>query len=118
MVRYISEWRAEPLQEEEIESYEVFSYPSEIVTFPFKGTWKIPKPKLQEGLTIQKLFLSHDPVKLMRDTTTCTVISSTDGTALHIGANSPEEIYEARQKLENILKYYVSSLKFLLMTAN
>ncbi|KAK6081739.1 hypothetical protein SCUP234_04514 [Seiridium cupressi] len=106
LVRYISEWRLVPLQEAERHSYEVFSFPRDIVDFPFRGAWKVPEDDVREGLTIRKLFLGHDPVKSMTNSTGCLVTSGTDGRTLYFGANSSEQISQAKRKMANILKYH------------
>lgn len=107
MVRSISEWRAEVLQEAELKQYEVFSYPSKIASSKYQGTWTVPKDKARPNLRIQSLFLSCDPTKLLSETTGCTVAEGINGLSLHFGACSAEQIIQAKRKMDNIMKYYV-----------
>lgn len=91
----------------ELSQYETFSYPNELAGFDFKATWKVPKDEAREGVTIQTLFLSHDPVQLLTGTIDCAVVIGTDGLTLHFGATSAEDITQVKNKMRNILKYYV-----------
>jgi hypothetical protein len=111
MVCYITEWRATPPQAAELQKYETFSYPGVIIPFPFKDTWKLPSTKLRDGLSIHKLLRGQDLIKLMPSETHCAVRATGDGRTLYFGANSSEEIFQAKKKMDNILRYYVSILK-------
>lgn len=115
-IRHISEWRLAHIDEKEQEAYEVFSYPQAIMAMPFRGTWRVPQEAVERFVTIRKLFVTLDPVATLATSTHCTVAKGSDGVSLHFGAKSEDDIKEAKKKMDNLMKYYVSILQTRWMT--
>ncbi|KAI4598362.1 hypothetical protein KJ359_002771 [Pestalotiopsis sp. 9143b] len=106
IISHASRRSAAPLSKEEHHKFEVFSYPTQILPYPFRGVWKMPSNRAEEGLDIHQLLLKHDSASLLIDCNTATVVQGGDGLTLHFGANSAHEISEAKKKMDKLLQYH------------
>jgi hypothetical protein len=103
------DWQLMSKTDEVRQMYETVSWPQELAGSSFRETWQLPVESGSSDLTVQDLFGSNDPIDMLQKTTGCVVTKSIDGRAVHLGADTEDNVRLAAKKLDTLLKYYVSS---------
>ncbi|KAI1821926.1 hypothetical protein F4861DRAFT_532587 [Xylaria intraflava] len=98
-------WREDESQDANIQHADKYSYPRDVALRDFQKTWKLPESWSEEGITANQVFPKSALSKIQRLTGT-TLIASSDGSTIYVGASKVEDITTAERKLHTLTKFF------------